>query len=30
MILAVASIHSQRAEALRQTGIEVIEPEDVE
>ena len=28
MILAVASIHSQRAEALRQMGIEVIEPEE--
>ena len=30
MILAVASIHSQRAAALRQLGIEVIEPEDTE
>jgi hypothetical protein len=30
MILATASIHSQRAEALRQAGIEVIEPEEIE
>ena len=28
MILATASIHSQRAHDLRQTGIEVVEPED--
>ena len=28
MILAVGSIHSQRAAALREMGIEVIEPED--
>ena len=27
-ILAVASIHSQRAQALREAGFEVIEPED--
>ncbi len=30
IILATASIHSQRAQALRQLGIEVIEPEDIE
>jgi hypothetical protein len=30
IILATASIHSQRAHALRQLGIEVIEPEDIE
>jgi len=30
MILATASIHSQRAQALRQKGIEVIEPEEIE
>jgi hypothetical protein len=30
VILATASIHSQRAHALRQTGIEVIEPEELE
>jgi hypothetical protein len=31
MILAAASIHSQRAQTLRQSGIEVIEPdEDIE
>jgi hypothetical protein len=30
LILATASIHSQRAQALRQLGIEVIEPEDIE
>jgi hypothetical protein len=30
VILATAAIHSQRAQALRQLGIEVIEPEDVE
>jgi hypothetical protein len=30
MILATASIHSRRAQALRQMGIEVIEPEEVE
>jgi hypothetical protein len=29
-ILATASIHSQRAQALRQKGIEVIEPEEIE
>lgn len=29
-ILATASIHSQRAQALRQQGIEVIEPEEIE
>jgi hypothetical protein len=30
VILATATIHSQRAQALRQLGIEVIEPEDIE
>ena len=30
MILATAAIHSQRAQALRQMGIEVIEPEEIE
>jgi hypothetical protein len=30
IILATASIHSQRVHALRQLGIEVIEPEDIE
>ena len=30
VILAVASIHSRRAEELRQTGIEVIEPEEID
>jgi hypothetical protein len=30
MILATASIHSRRAQALRQMGIEVIEPEEIE
>ena len=30
MVLATASIHSQRAAALRQAGIEVIEPEETE
>jgi hypothetical protein len=30
VILATASIHSQRAQALRQMGIEVIEPEEIE
>jgi hypothetical protein len=30
LVLATASIHSQRAQALRQTGIEVIEPEEIE
>src|SRR6266446_552245 len=30
IILATASIHSQRAQALRQMGIEVIEPEEIE
>jgi hypothetical protein len=30
VILATAAIHSQRAQALRQLGIEVIEPEDTE
>jgi hypothetical protein len=30
MILATASIHSHRAQALRQQGIEVIEPEEIE
>ena len=30
VILATASIHSQRAHALRQSGIEVIEPEELE
>jgi hypothetical protein len=30
MLLATASIHSQRAQALRQMGIEVIEPEEIE
>ncbi len=29
VILATASIHSQRAQALRQSGIEVIEPEEL-
>lgn len=30
VILATAAIHSQRAQALRQMGIEVIEPEEIE
>jgi hypothetical protein len=30
VILATASIHSRRAQALRQMGIEVIEPEEIE
>ena len=30
VILATASIHSQRAQALRQLGIEVIEPEEID
>lgn len=30
VILAAASIHSRRAQALRQMGIEVIEPEEIE
>jgi hypothetical protein len=30
IILATATIHSQRAQALRQLGIEVIEPEETE
>jgi hypothetical protein len=30
ILLATASIHSQRAQALRQMGIEVIEPEEIE
>jgi hypothetical protein len=30
VILATAAIHSQRAQALRQMGIEVIEPEELE
>jgi hypothetical protein len=30
IILATASIHSQRVQALRQMGIEVIEPEEIE
>jgi len=30
ILLATASIHSQRAQALRQLGIEVIEPEELE
>ena len=30
VILATASIHSRRAQALRQLGIEVIEPEEIE
>jgi len=30
IILATASIHSQRAQALRQMGVEVIEPEEIE
>ena len=30
MILATASIHSRRAHDLRQTGIEVVEPEDAD
>jgi hypothetical protein len=30
VILATASIHSQRAQALRDKGIEVIEPEELE
>ena len=30
VILATASIHSQRAQSLRQMGIEVIEPEEID
>jgi hypothetical protein len=30
MVLATASIHSRRAQALREMGIEVIEPEEIE
>ena len=30
MILATASIHSQRVQELRQIGIEVVEPEDAD
>jgi len=30
VILATASIHSHRAQTLRQMGIEVIEPEEIE
>ena len=30
VILATASIHSQRAQELRQMGVEVVEPEDPE
>ena len=30
VILATASIHSRRAQELRQMGIEVVEPEDAD
>ena len=30
VILATASIHSRRAQELRETGIEVVEPEDAD